>query len=807
MIKANIAGYYQYGTFNGPSGGSGYAFQNYMSSATCVVRVHNCDFAADGFFAVVIQDTQYGDVKTVFSVTNGHITPVSGDLGWAVSVVDGHEVATRGVTYGMGSAETELGYPRLPWPYVAPEVRPEVNKVIPVICYPVTSGDASDAPNVVMRKGVVDGDESIWFDYVEEDNMTVTTGTTSGGTVTIEPAPGQALPALGAKLIINGRAVVVSGFSPESPPLPAPPVTPTAFTCYYPVALPAGGVQVKGTTPGADDTLAETYSKAPLMIGQDAYGYDITWGTCGDWLADSGGGGRNGIAGGWEEGEIDAVGGSQVNIYIYGPATARLNSSLTGHGEANRGKTNAIGGGKYSGTKSQRDTGKGPLPEPAPGGGNGRTGGGYVNIPGFNGGAYVPPETAWLQMTPSILDFGEVCMGSSASQTAIIENIGTGPAVIPQLSPSAVPNFSLTGELAIDEGVPVVISGGITVEAKKSITIQLFFNPTEEIAYDYLQTIVDANDDNALQIVAAGIGIDCEIVIPPVRTIRIDGDVFGEPGVNFQEQTINTTETKTFKITSTGTYPVTISSISRNFGDDVFSVVDKAFDLAPDKSYDVPIEFLPLLAQAYDATIRVATNATNVDPDGSTYVAAVGVGIPVEVTITRILRVNGPLDFGGVFIGDSKDLAVTLSSIGTGALFVTMVSVPKPFYLLTNDTRFNVVTNPNGSTSLIVKDIYSTIEPSETTAPITVRYVPEVSGETPSELAFTVEVTEGPVTHPITAIGVYDLPPDPGGDPGGGTPDPDPGSDPPSPSNPALDGIGNTCVRKDCEIHYLYKRP
>lgn len=309
-------------------------------------------------------------------------------------------------------------------------------------------------------------------------------------------------------------------------------------------------------------------------------------------------------------------------------------------------------------------------------------------------------------------------------------------------------------------------------------------------------------------IVASGVGLDdCEPDDTIKKHIRLDGDIPNSGNLNFLEQATSTTSEKSVVVTNIGNVPVRLISSTKYAGSDSFTIGATDITLAVDGSISIPVTFAPTEQIPETAIMRIEADATNIDPDGHAYLSVFGKGVAPGLPLTKEIRFDGSLSFGGAFLSEYKELAITITAVGSGSVLVKKLEIDKPFTLIQPiDSKWVLSTDVNGKTTLSIADAQYSLLPGSSTSPIIVRFTPTVAGEFNSVITADVEVTAPPTTHPADGVGVMNIPEEEV-DPGDPTnpPDPDPGSDPPTAGESALDGVGNTCITKNCEVSFLYK--
>lgn len=119
----------------------------------------------------------------------------------------------------------------------------------------------------------------------------------------------------------------------------------------------------------------------------------------------------------------------------------------------------------------------------------------------------VPAPT--IRITPSTLAFGDVAVGTSASQTIMIENVGT----LPLTGSFSTPTGYSSSSIARDSNRN---TQNFTIAAGQSQSYNIYFAPTQSIAYDSNMSVTSNDPANAtMQVALTGTGY-----IPPTITVN-----------------------------------------------------------------------------------------------------------------------------------------------------------------------------------------------------------------------------------------------------------------------------------------------
>jgi hypothetical protein len=184
-------------------------------------------------------------------------------------------------------------------------------------------------------------------------------------------------------------------------------------------------------------------------------------------------------------------------------------------------------------------------------------------------------------------------------------------------------------------------------------------------------------------------------------------------------------QSKTMTATITANQNVTINTLSSSSA--AFTIgapsVPLPAALTTGQSISVPVTFTPTAPSSYTASLLVATSSST----GAISLSGTGQAIGPYLTVSP-----NPLDFGGVAIGTSQPLKLSLTNIGTTTLTFSSVTTPTGPFTLSNVPA-------NGST--LAAGVSTTL---------TVTFAPTAAGSYTS--TFTVNSDGGPVRVSLTGL-------------------------------------------------------
>jgi hypothetical protein len=193
-----------------------------------------------------------------------------------------------------------------------------------------------------------------------------------------------------------------------------------------------------------------------------------------------------------------------------------------------------------------------------------------------------------LQANPGSVDFGNVPMGKTISQSVQLKNPGTGSATISSISASG--GFSTSGLT-----LPVTLAAGGT----KNIT--LTFRPTAIGTASGAITLKSSSGAPELTLNVSGTGLT------GTRTIAA-----WPASLNFGTTAIGGAEKLAVNLQNTGNSNLTISGVSvTGLGANSISSGLSASTIAPGQTATLNLTFAPKSAQAMNGSVTITSNATN----------------------------------------------------------------------------------------------------------------------------------------------------------------------------------------------------
>ncbi len=247
----------------------------------------------------------------------------------------------------------------------------------------------------------------------------------------------------------------------------------------------------------------------------------------------------------------------------------------------------------------------------------------------IEGDFYLTVKLGWIiskpEMTvsPASLDFGQVKVGTTATQTVTVFNQGNA-------------NLSLQTVFFVQDSNPdfshtPLAQLPLTIEPGNSVDVNVIFAPTAEgQALGVLKVTGDDTDTPFIDIVTTGTGIVPDIAIEPAA-------------IDFGQLVIGSSSTGTVLITNDGQADLILSDIAWAGGSADFAVTNwpaLPLTLAPAASAQLEIAYTPTAAGTVGATLQITSD----DPDESIAVVTV-TGQAVAPVVTPYEQIKAMIAF------------------------------------------------------------------------------------------------------------------------------------------------------------------
>ena len=313
-----------------------------------------------------------------------------------------------------------------------------------------------------------------------------------------------------------------------------------------------------------------------------------------------------------------------------------------------------------------------------------------------------------LSISPGSLNFGNVTVGQSASQTVTLTNSGNLNTVV-NLATLTGTGFSMSGN-----SLPVTLSNG------QSTSFTVVFAPTTPggVAGSIVFTDNAPGSPQTLSISGSGVASNASLIANP------GSYAFGNVAVG-------SSSSHTITLTNNGNASATISQASVSGTDFSMSGLTTPITIPAGQNTTLSAKFAPAAIGNTSATITITSNATN----STLTIALTGAGTQGQLSANP-----SSVNFGTLVIGATDSVAVTLTNTGTASVTVSQASA--------TGTGFTI----GGLTTPV------TIAVGQATA-LTAKFAPTTAGNFSGNIAVTSNAPGSPLNIALSGIGTQ--PPQP----------------------------------------------
>jgi len=286
--------------------------------------------------------------------------------------------------------------------------------------------------------------------------------------------------------------------------------------------------------------------------------------------------------------------------------------------------------------------------------------------------------TAQLSLDTNQLNFGDVAVNSSSTQTVTLTYSGKLPVTV---NPATITG---TGFAIVGSPLPATLNPG------QSIAIQVLFTP-KSIGVASGQINI-GNESSSDEMVVALNGKGTAVSgsqLSPQLTVSTDSLSFG--GVS-----LDTEATKPILLSSTGTAPVNLhAAIVTGAG---FSLAGGALPstLAPGQSLTLQVRFNPSAAGSANGKLLIESDSSAGDS------IVVLSGTTTAPATPQLVLSASSVSFGNVTVNSTTMQSLTLSSVGTDAVTIHSVALTGDGFSISG-ASFPVTLNPMQSLTLRVQ--------------------------------------------------------------------------------------------------------
>ncbi len=256
-----------------------------------------------------------------------------------------------------------------------------------------------------------------------------------------------------------------------------------------------------------------------------------------------------------------------------------------------------------------------------------------------------PPAKKNLSASPPSASFGNVNVGSRATQTVTWTNTGNGNVTISQVGVSG-PGFSI-GPFT----VPQTLTPGQTT------TVTVVFAPTTGGSVTGSVSVASNATNSPATVTLSGTGV--------VVTFQLSAN---PTSLSFGTVNVGTSSSQNVILTNVGNSSVMISQVNISGAGFSASGLTLPLTLTAGQSTALSVQFAPAAGGSVTGSVSVASNATN----SPATVTLSGSG----VVATFLLSASPTsLSFGNILLGSSSTQTVTLTNSGNSSVTISQVNV------------------------------------------------------------------------------------------------------------------------------------
>lgn len=336
-------------------------------------------------------------------------------------------------------------------------------------------------------------------------------------------------------------------------------------------------------------------------------------------------------------------------------------------------------------------------------------------------------QTLLLSSNVTTMNFGSTLVGSSASQSIVVTNTGTGSVTISQVAASGA-GFSISG-----------FPGGVTLAAGQGLSVTANFAPAAAGTAAGSITVVSNATNSPSTISLTGTGVQPQISVIPAS-------------VSFGSVSTGVTNTQTLTIRNAGTATLTVSQASLSGTGYSSSGLAMPLSVMAGGSFTFNVGFAPQSAGNFSGSITFISNT----PNSPLVIPLSGTGLAATLQLSAS---PASLSYGSLATGTSALQTVTLTNTGNSSVSISQVSesgagfsvngIALPLSLAAGQsTSFTVTFAPASAGSLSGS---VTVASNATNSPLTIA----LAGTGASTVSHTVSLNWTPSSSTYSGFNVY----------------------------------------------------
>jgi hypothetical protein len=284
------------------------------------------------------------------------------------------------------------------------------------------------------------------------------------------------------------------------------------------------------------------------------------------------------------------------------------------------------------------------------------------------------------QSQPTGVDFGNVTVGTSSTQTVVVTNLAHSNATI------SAATVTGSGFNYMGPALPLTLSRG------QSVNLTISFAPSAAGISAGNLSLSESGNVSPNSVPLTGTGVQSQ------QTLSL---TVNPQSVSFGNVPVGTSGSQTVALLNSGTGPVSVSQATMAGSGFGMSGLAVPMTLDPGQSTAFTVSFAPTGAGSASGNISVVSNASN----SVSTVALSGMGVQPQISVAP-----GSVSFGTVTVGQTSSQTVTLTNVGGANLNITQLAGPGTGFSLSGlalpltlapgkSTAFTVTFTPTSGTS------------------------------------------------------------------------------------------------------------
>jgi hypothetical protein len=308
------------------------------------------------------------------------------------------------------------------------------------------------------------------------------------------------------------------------------------------------------------------------------------------------------------------------------------------------------------------------------------------------------------QSQPTGVDFGDVTVGTSSTQTIVVTNFGHSNASI------SAATVTGSGFNYMGPALPFTLSRG------QSVNLTISFAPSAAGVSSGDLSLSASGNVSPNSVPLTGTGVQSQ------QTLSL---TVSPQSVSFGNVAVGGSGSQTVSLLNTGNGPVNVSQATMAGNGFGMSGLAVPMTLGPGQSTAFTVSFAPAGAGSASGNISVVSNAAN----SVSTVALSGMGVQPQISAAP-----GSVSFGTVTVGQTSSQTVTLTNAGGAPLNITQLAGPGTGFSLTGLA------------------LPLTLAPGKSTA-FTVSFTPTSGASSSSSLMLMSNAPTSPTTIPLSGTG------------------------------------------------------